>query len=118
MFPVTRDYVGTLVPDIGETTILNLETNHALLHPSPPNANAPTRNRLMPAVNTFDFPIWWGAPIPTIAWNEPAKTETQWLNMRTRPSAVLRTVLIAESRLRKRNDSDAVLRCRYSVSDC
>ncbi|HYI92395.1 MAG TPA: SpoIIE family protein phosphatase [Bryobacteraceae bacterium] len=93
IFPVTRDYVGTLVPDIGETTILNLETNHALLHPSPPNANAPTRNRLMPAVNTFDFPIWWGALIPTMAWNEPAKTETQWLHMRTRPSAVLRTVL-------------------------
>jgi phosphoserine phosphatase RsbU/P len=93
MFPVTRDYVGSLVPDIGESTILNLETNHVLLHPSPPNDVSPSRNRLMPAVNTFDFPIWWGAPILTTSWEAPAKSETQWLNMRTRPSAVLRTVL-------------------------
>jgi phosphoserine phosphatase RsbU/P len=93
MFPITREYIGTLVPDIGECTILNLETNHVLLHPSLPGAESPVRNRLMPAVNTFDFQIWWGAPILTTPWPEPAKTETQWLNMRTRPSAVLRTVL-------------------------
>lgn len=93
LFPITRDYVGALVPDIGESTILNLETNHVLLHPSTPNPNEPSRNRLLPAANSIDFPIWWGAPILTTSWEAPAKTETQWINMRTRPSAVLRTVL-------------------------
>ena len=91
-FPITREFLGTLSPDIGETIILNIDSNHVLLHPSLPDASVPSRNRLLPPVNTFDFPIWWGAPILATKWTDPSKTETEWLNMRTRPSAVLRTV--------------------------
>ena len=93
VFPVTREYLGSLAPDIGETTILNIDSNHVLLHPSLPNGQAPLRNRLLPATNALDFQIWWGAPILATNWTDPIKTETEWLNMRTRPSAVLRTVL-------------------------
>ena len=53
----------------------------------------PSRNRLLPAVNILDFQIPWGAPILAIRWENPSSVETEWLTMRTRPSAVLRTVL-------------------------
>jgi sigma-B regulation protein RsbU (phosphoserine phosphatase) len=92
-FPVTHDYLGVIVPDIGESTILHISTNHILLHPPLPDAPKPSRNRLLPPVNTFDFQIWWGAPILATVWESPTTTQTEWLNMRTRPSAVLRTVL-------------------------
>jgi sigma-B regulation protein RsbU (phosphoserine phosphatase) len=92
-FPITREFLGTLSPDIGEALILNIGTNQVLLHPALPNAPEPSRNRLLPPANVFDFQIWWGAPILATNWTEPSKTETEWLNMRTRPSAVLRTVL-------------------------
>ena len=92
-FPITREFLGTLSPDIGEALILNIGTNQVLLHPSRPDAPEPSRNRLLPPANMFDFQIWWGAPILATNWTDPSKTETEWLNMRTRPSAVLRTVL-------------------------
>jgi phosphoserine phosphatase RsbU/P len=92
-FPVTREFVGVLVPDIGESIVVNIERDHVLLHPSLPDASTPSRNRLLPAVNVFDFQIPWGAPILTNRWENPSKVETEWLTMRTRPSAVLRTVL-------------------------
>ena len=72
-FPVTREFLGMLVPDIGESIILNLERNHVLLHPSLPDAPVPSRNRLLPAVNLFDFQIWWGAPISATLWDRPAR---------------------------------------------
>jgi sigma-B regulation protein RsbU (phosphoserine phosphatase) len=92
-FPITREFLGTLSPDVGETIILNIDSNQVLLHPSLPDAPVPSRNRLLPATNVFDFQIWWGAPMLATNWADPSKTETEWLNMRTRPSAVLRTVL-------------------------
>jgi phosphoserine phosphatase RsbU/P len=91
-FPITREFLGTLVPDIGQSIILNSERTRPLLHPSLPDA-PPSRNRLPPAVNRFDFEIWWPAPLPAIQWEKPTATESEWLNIRTRPSAVLRTVL-------------------------
>ncbi|HYP07146.1 MAG TPA: SpoIIE family protein phosphatase [Bryobacteraceae bacterium] len=93
VFPVTRDFLGQLAPDIGESTILNLETNDDLLHPDVDNPQQPSRNRRVPAANVFDFPIWWTAPIVAAQWDAPEKTETEWLNILTRPSAILRTVL-------------------------
>ena len=81
-----------LVPDIGESIILNLETNHVLLHPSLPDAPVPSRNRLLPAVNLFDFQIWWGAPILAALWESPRSTDRMAQHAHA-PSAVLRTVL-------------------------
>ena len=96
MVPLTRELLGALAPDVGESTILNIDSNRLLLH-RPVNALSsgvePTRNRLPPAVNRFDFEIWWGAPLIAQVWNEPSRTETEWLNVRTRPSAVLRVVM-------------------------
>jgi phosphoserine phosphatase RsbU/P len=92
-FPVTREFVGTLVPDIGESIVVNMETNHVLMHPPLPDATEPSRNRLLPAVNILDFQIPWGTPIQAVRWENPGSVESPWLTMRTRPSAVLRTVL-------------------------
>jgi phosphoserine phosphatase RsbU/P len=92
LVPVTREFLGQLAPDIGEVTILNLESNEVLLHPSL-DEPAASRNRIPPAANTVDFPIWWVAPVLANLWEAPATTQTEWLNIRTRPSAVLRTVL-------------------------
>ena len=93
MFPLTREFLGMLAPDIGESTILNLDTNDDMLHASPPDPSTPSHNRLQPATSALDFPIFWTAPILAQVWEEPEKTQTEWLNIRTRPSAVLRTVL-------------------------
>jgi sigma-B regulation protein RsbU (phosphoserine phosphatase) len=92
LVPVTREFLGQLASDIGEVTILNLESNEVLLHP-PLDENAASRNRVPPAANALDFTIWWVAPVLANVWDAPNTTQTEWLNIRTRPSAVLRTVL-------------------------
>lgn len=92
VFPITMEYLGTLAPDIGEVTILNLDKNEGVLHPSTSNAGA-SHNRQLPPVNFLDFQIFWTTPMQAVVWEDPARTEENWLNVWTRPSAVLRTVL-------------------------
>lgn len=91
LFPVTREFLGQLAPDVCESSIIDLESGRALLHPSLPDT-APSRNRLPPAVNRIDFEIRWGTPMPVNLWDEPGRVDNRWLTVRTRPSAVLRTV--------------------------
>ena len=93
LFPITREYLGSMAPDIGESAVLLLEESRSVLHPGSANAANPSRNRLPPAVNMFDFQIWWGAPLSLAVWDKPGQTQIDvWFTMRTRPSAVLRTV--------------------------
>lgn len=93
VFPITRDYLGTMAPDIGESSVLLLEESRSVLNPSASTPLNPSRNRLPPAVNMFDFQIWWGAPLSLAVWDKPGQTQIDvWFTMRTRPSAVLRTV--------------------------
>ncbi|MDZ4801874.1 MAG: SpoIIE family protein phosphatase [Bryobacteraceae bacterium] len=92
LVPVTRDFLGLLAPDICESTILDLSSGHNLVHPALPGNAGPSHNRFPPAVNNFDFEIRWGAPIPVHMWDNTATVENEWLTIRTRPSAVLRTI--------------------------
>jgi sigma-B regulation protein RsbU (phosphoserine phosphatase) len=92
LVPVTREYLGVMAPDIAETSVHVPGTGHSLVHPSLPDS-APSHNRLPPAVNRLDFEIWWFAPIPVQSWEHPGTIDTQILAVRTRPSALLRTLL-------------------------
>jgi sigma-B regulation protein RsbU (phosphoserine phosphatase) len=64
-----------------------------MLHAPLPDPSTPSHNRLQPASNMLDFQIFWTAPLLASMWEDPGKTQTEWLNVRTRPSAILRTVL-------------------------
>lgn len=92
MFPITREYLGVLAPDIGESAILDFRQARGVMHTTAPESNEPSHNRLPPALNRLDFEIRWGAPIPVANWDDANKTESEWVTVRTRPSAVLRSV--------------------------
>jgi sigma-B regulation protein RsbU (phosphoserine phosphatase) len=91
LFPVTREFLGQMAPDVCESTIMDMGTGQVLVHPSLADSGV-SHNRLPPALNRFDFEIRWGAPLPVRLWQSPEVTENRWLTVRTRPSAVLRTV--------------------------
>jgi sigma-B regulation protein RsbU (phosphoserine phosphatase) len=96
-FPITREYLGSLAPDIGESTVLLLKENRAVVHPNSNTSSTPSRNRMPPAVNWLDFPIWWGTPLSVDVWDKPGAVQLDtWFTMRTRPSAVLRAVFTQE----------------------
>lgn len=91
LFPISRELLGQLAPDITESAILDLRSDRVLLHPGPPSGSE-SHNRLPPAVNRFDFEIRWGAPLPVQSWEKPAEVINEWITVRTRPSAIFRTV--------------------------
>lgn len=91
VIPITREYLGMLAPDVCESTILDLSSGRVLLHPSLADAEA-SRNRFPPAMNFADFEIRWGWPIPVHMWDNQAAIESEWLTVRTRPSAMMRTI--------------------------
>ncbi len=92
LIPVTREFLGDLAPDVCESMIFDMGAQRSVLHPSLPDA-PPSHNRFPPAVNQLDFEIRWGAPvIPVHFWEDAGKVENEWLTVRTRPSAILRTI--------------------------
>jgi phosphoserine phosphatase RsbU/P len=94
LFPVTRDFLGEMAPDIGESTVLVVSENRTLVHHSEPNPERPSHNRLPPPVNLVDREIWWMVPLPVAMWDRPGTVNDDvWFTIRTRPSAVLRTVM-------------------------
>jgi sigma-B regulation protein RsbU (phosphoserine phosphatase) len=95
VFPITRDYLGLLAPDLGESTVLDIQNGRAVVHQSP-SMDAPSRNRLPPPMNRADFEVRWGAPLPVQLWESAPDTDHEWLTIRTRISAVMRTVFSQE----------------------
>ncbi|MBC8168020.1 MAG: SpoIIE family protein phosphatase [Bryobacteraceae bacterium] len=91
LVPITREFLGTLAPDVCESSILDLRSTRSILHESLPGAEF-SHNRFPPAVNRLDFEIDWGSPIPVHLWEQANQVEDRWLTIRTRPSAVLRTI--------------------------
>ena len=92
LIPVTREFLGDLAPDVCESMIFDMGAQRSVLHPSLPDA-PPSHNRFPPAVNQLDFEIRWGAPvIPVHFWEDAGRVENEWLTVRTRPSAILRTI--------------------------
>ncbi len=94
-FPITRDYLGALAPNLGESAILNLRgaKTRATVRPARPEAEQrPSTNRMPPAVNRFDHEVVWLAALPVAVWDNSNLTEYRYFTIRTRPSAVMRTV--------------------------
>lgn len=94
-FPITREFLGRLAPEMCESTLLDLNRGRAVLAPSLPEPG-PSQNRLPPPVNRFDFEIRWGAPVPVQLWEDQSQKTNEWLTVRTRPSAILRTIFAQE----------------------
>jgi sigma-B regulation protein RsbU (phosphoserine phosphatase) len=87
--PVTRDLLGSLVPDLGEV-LLDFPRQLADADKTPqalPVAAAvrPPRGGLLPpAASRLDIQIGWSALVPVLGWEVPAA-----LDVTSRPSAVL-----------------------------
>jgi len=92
VFPITREFLGEMVPDIGECTVLLFNESRPILQAAAADPARPSRNRLPPAVNILDREIWWGTLLTVARWEKPNETQDVWFNIRTRPSAVLRTI--------------------------
>jgi sigma-B regulation protein RsbU (phosphoserine phosphatase) len=93
MFPITREYLGALAPNIGETGILGLKASE-LGDPLHPSVSRPSvvANRLPPAINRFDIEILGGSYVTAVHWEDPSRSAGELIGIRTRPSAVLRTI--------------------------
>jgi sigma-B regulation protein RsbU (phosphoserine phosphatase) len=87
--PVTRDLLGSLVPDLGEV-LLDIPRPLAGSDKTPrvlPVAAAvqpPRGGHVPPAANRLDIQIEWFAVVPVLGWETPAS-----LYVTSRPSAVL-----------------------------
>ncbi|HYO83602.1 MAG TPA: SpoIIE family protein phosphatase, partial [Bryobacteraceae bacterium] len=93
VFPITREFLGDLVPGLCESTIVDMGSGRVLLAPSARDTEA-SGNRLPPATRFADFEIRWGAPLPIQNWTgRDNAAEARWLTVRSRPSALLRTFL-------------------------
>jgi phosphoserine phosphatase RsbU/P len=93
VFPITREFLGEMAPNVGESNVMLLKEDRAVAHNGEPDPARPSRNRLPPAVNMLDREIWWGTPLSVAVWeNHGATQDDVWFTMRTRLSAVLRTV--------------------------
>jgi sigma-B regulation protein RsbU (phosphoserine phosphatase) len=90
VFPLSRDFLGDLAPNLGESIILD-SMNRRNLHPPAPNGEN-TSNRVPPSVNQADIQIWWIAPVTMSTWDGRPTDISPYVSMRTRVSAVLRTI--------------------------
>jgi sigma-B regulation protein RsbU (phosphoserine phosphatase) len=87
--PVTRDLLGSLVPDLGEV-LLDIPRPIAESGQTPRDLRVaaivqpPRGGRVPTAVNRLDIQVEWFAVVPVLDWDTPAA-----LNVTSRPSAVL-----------------------------
>ncbi|MBV6430941.1 MAG: hypothetical protein IANPNBLG_01063 [Bryobacteraceae bacterium] len=103
MMPVTSRFLASLAPNIGNVGFLRWEDDPAhprrvlRLHSPVGGAEDPDapRNRVPDKVNRFDIEIIWATAQPAFLWESPGYVENEVINIRTRPSAVLR-VLFAQ----------------------
>lgn len=114
--PLTADYLADLVPQLGIvqfeelTTVGQAPENRAtgdrnvrlrlgdsdVVRTRAPQQSSP--GRLPPAVNALDVPFGWISVRPVAHWQDPKAPESTLLMVvRTRPSAVLRTIFASRT---------------------
>ena len=98
LVPLTRGYLADLVPDIGEINLLKFDDpsqdqNARRAAEFSLHRDSEPRRRLPPPVNRLDTEVSWGTPIPVAVWESPNRVENELLSIRSRPSAVLGTIL-------------------------
>jgi phosphoserine phosphatase RsbU/P len=87
--PLTRRTLAQLVPNLGEMQFRRLERG-APPEQLPGGGNAPAT--VPPAENLLDREVIYFSLLPVAAWDAPGRFERDFLFLRTRYSAVLRTV--------------------------
>ncbi len=94
--PLGRDQLGELVPTLGDISIpaqalgASVRIGGKQYRPEAPRPGQ--RDRLPPPVNWLDTAVTYLAPVEAAIWEEPGRSEKRPLFIRTRYSAVLRTV--------------------------
>jgi phosphoserine phosphatase RsbU/P len=114
--PLNRESLDNLVPNLGQVTLLiprafNNTENGARQsgnsrRPRISVTSAPQEEselarpeRLPPPVNQLDIVVSWVTDVSIAYWDKPGQTGTGILKVSTRPSAVLRTLLIQKAEL-------------------
>jgi sigma-B regulation protein RsbU (phosphoserine phosphatase) len=92
LFPMTREYLGDLTPDLANIDIVDLNDTDSGSHLHPSVQHQASKNRMPPAVNFLDVAVFSTIPILVASWDSPGKTVTQYVAVFTRPSALLRKV--------------------------
>ncbi|MDQ6701077.1 MAG: SpoIIE family protein phosphatase [Acidobacteriota bacterium] len=84
--PITHEFLSSLVPHLGNIDLMQISSDGSDLIPGH------HVNNLAPAVNLLDREVTWGNPVTITHWEDPGKTETTLLIVKTRPSAMLGAV--------------------------
>ncbi len=93
--PLSRDYLSSLMPGLGEVSLFVLSNDPRAPHAEQFREDAATR--LDPPVNRLDVDLLGGSLMPFSYWDSPGKIQTDALiSVHTRPSALLRTVFNAK----------------------
>jgi sigma-B regulation protein RsbU (phosphoserine phosphatase) len=94
--PMSKEFLGSLVPDLGEVSILSSQRDQKIrLSPGSANPNpspAFGQGRIPQALNRFDLEVLWGAPIKVAQWDQPGSTQDALFMVRSRISAVLKVL--------------------------
>ncbi|HXE13104.1 MAG TPA: PP2C family protein-serine/threonine phosphatase [Bryobacteraceae bacterium] len=110
MAPVTDDFIGDLVPNLGQITLTDTfhhgavgknpdveYTHHQWRLKNPKTDSVPqiaihNAGHIPPPVNRFDIDLNWIAMYPHYDWAEPNKKYSAVLLVRSRPSAVFSVI--------------------------
>ena len=84
--PITQEFLSRLVPHLGNIDLMQISSDESDLIP------AHHVNNLTPPSNFFDREVTWGNPVTIAYWEDPRKTHTTLLIVKTRPSALLGAV--------------------------
>ena len=116
-FPITREFLGTLVARYRRDDHSQHRYQSSTTSPFVAGCARAVQKSVAPPVNTVRFSDLWGGSNLATNWTDPLKTETEWLNMRTRPSAVLRTVLAQKVDFVERDNTHVLLRRSDPIFD-
>jgi len=101
--PLNRSVLASLAPGLGPVSIIGLAADSSLkLHEAPTDTPVVELPR---ALNRFDIELRWASQIPVADFDDGARTHEALLGVRSRASALLRTLFAAtQGRADLRND--------------
>jgi sigma-B regulation protein RsbU (phosphoserine phosphatase) len=96
MVPLTHEFLGDLVPDLGEVSLVTLDTGpdsgRSLRLPRAYATERGSKNRLPPQVYRVDPVVADGTPVPVAIWEQPGRMENDLLRVRARVSSIVNTI--------------------------
>jgi sigma-B regulation protein RsbU (phosphoserine phosphatase) len=85
--PLTREFLASLVPNLGVVDLLESGTTRAMFSPGAANIG-----KIPPPANRFDNEFFWSAAVPVADWESRGKLRDMYLVVRSRTSAVVNAV--------------------------